>query len=254
MSLSCEKLVNNYVNWLRQRIKIAEINEYCEITTPFLDRHNDSLQIYLKKEGTDLVLSDDGYTISDLNLSGFELNTEKRKKLFDSILNGFGVKNINNELVVESNYENFPQKKHNFIQAILAINDLFILSSPNVESFFREDVEKFLNINSVRFIPSVKFTGKSGFDHFFDFVIPASKDNTERVIRTVNKANRQSITSLIFSWNDIREVRTPDSKMLVVLNDMDYKVNPEYVSALKQYSLLPLEWSKREEYLPILLN
>ena len=254
MNLRCEELINNYINWLRQSIKITEINDYCEITTPFLDRHNDSLQIYLKKEGTELILTDDGYTISDLILSGFELNTEKRKKLFDSILNGFGVKNINNELVMESNFENFPQKKHNFIQAILAINDLFILSSPNIESFFKEDVEKFLNLNSVRFIPSVKFTGKSGFDHFFDFVIPASRDNSERVIRAVNKTNRQSITSLIFSWNDIREVRTPNSKMLVVLNDMDYKINPEYVSALKQYLLLPVEWSKREEYLPILLN
>lgn len=254
MNLTCDELVTNYVNWLRQRIKIAEVNDYCEITTPFLDRHNDSLQIYLKKEGSDLILTDDGYTIKDLNLSGFELNTEKRKKLFDSILNGFGVKNVNDELVIESNYENFPQKKHNFIQAILAINDLFILSSPNIESFFREDVERFLNLNSVRFIPSVKFTGKSGFDHYFDFVIPASRDNSERVIRTVNKANRQSVTSLIFSWNDIKDVRTTNSKMLVVLNDMDYKLNPEYVSALKQYSLLPIEWSKREEYLPILLN
>jgi Domain of unknown function DUF1828./Domain of unknown function DUF1829. len=221
---------------------------------PILDRHNDALQIYLKKEGSDLILTDDGYTIRDLTLSGFELNTEKRKKLFDSILKGFGVKQENDELIVESNFENFPQKKHNFIQAILAINDLFILSSPNVESFFREDVERFLNLNLIRFIPSVKFTGKSGFDHYFDFVIPASRHNSERVIRTLNKATRQNITSLIFSWNDIKDVRTISSKMLVVLNDVDYKINPEYVSALKQYSLLPIEWSKREEYLPILLN
>ena len=254
MNLSCDQLITNYLNWLKQKIKIAEINNYCEITTPFLDRHNDSLQIFLKKEGDDLKLTDDGYTIKDLILSGFELNTEKRKKLFDSILNGFGVKNVNDELTIESNYENFPQKKHNLIQAILAINDLFVLSSPNVESFFKEDVEKFLNMNSVRHIPSVKFTGKSGFDHYFDFVIPASKDNSERVIRAINRATRQSVTSLIFSWNDIKEIRTPNSKMLVVLNDFEYKINPEYLSALKQYSLMPIEWTKREENLSIFLN
>jgi hypothetical protein len=248
MNLSCDQLITNYLNWLKQKIKIAEINNYCEITTPFLDRHNDSLQIFLKKEGDDLKLTDDGYTIKDLILSGFELNTEKRKKLFDSILNGFGVKNVNDELTIESNYENFPQKKHNLIQAILAINDLFVLSSPNVESFFKEDVEKF------RHIPSVKFTGKSGFDHYFDFVIPASKDNSERVIRAINRATRQSVTSLIFSWNDIKEIRTPNSKMLVVLNDFEYKINPEYLSALKQYSLMPIEWTKREENLSIFLN
>jgi len=254
MNLTCDELITKYVSWLRERIKITEINNYCEITTPFLDRHNDLLQIYLKKEGTDLFLTDDGYTIRDLNLSGFELNTEKRKKLFDSILNGFGVKLKNDELTIESNPDNFPQKKHNFIQAILAINDLFILSSPNVESFFKEDVEKFLNSYSVRFTPSVKFTGKSGFDHFFDFVIPSSPKNSERVLRTVNKATRQSITSLIFSWNDIKDVRTPNSKMMVFLNDLEFRINPEYIGALKQYSLTPLEWSKREEYLPILLN
>jgi len=124
MMNECKDLVNAYIEWLRQKISIEEINGICEITTPFLDRHNDHLQIYIKKSDGGLILTDDGYTITDLKLSGCELTTGKRRQFFYSILNEFGVRLIGDELIIEAKPENFPQKKHNLIQAILSINDL----------------------------------------------------------------------------------------------------------------------------------
>jgi len=248
MIKDCQDLVNAYIEWLRERIKVEDIKGVCEITTPFLDRHNDHLQIYVKKSNSGLVLTDDGYTISDLRLSGCEFTTEKRRQMLHSILNGFGVRLIEDELVVEARPDNFPQKKHNLIQAILSVNDLFVMAAPMVVSIFREDVERYLRLNEIRFTPSVNFTGRSGFIHFFDFVIPASKANPERILRAINRPNRQNVTSLIFSWTDTKEVRAPDSTAYGVLNDLEQPINPDLISALKQYDITPLPWGRRDEY------
>src|SRR5215472_10093916 len=57
--------------------------------------------------------------------------------------------------------KNFPVCKHNLIQAMLALNDLFYLAKPVVESLFFEDVVAWLDGNDVRYTPKVKFTGTS---------------------------------------------------------------------------------------------
>ena len=121
MTKSCKNLVNAYIEWLRQNISIKEINGMYEITTPFLDNHNDHIQIYIKKSDSGFILTDNGQTITNLRLSGFEFTPEKRQVL-NSILNGFGVQLIGEELVIKAKPEDFPQKKHNLIQAILYIS------------------------------------------------------------------------------------------------------------------------------------
>lgn len=244
----CQDLVNAYIELLRQKISIEDIDGICEITTPFLDRHNDQIQIYVKRSENMLILTDDGYTIKDLKLSGFELTTEKRQQTLHSILNGFGVQLHGDELIVEARPDNFPQKKHDLLQAILAVNDLFVMAAPMVASLFREDVERYLRMHQIRFTPSVKFTGKSGLDHSFDFVIPASQTKSERILRTISSPNRQNISLLIFSWTEIAEVRAPDSTAYGVLNDTEKEANPDLINALQQYRIRPLQWSRREKY------
>lgn len=246
---NCDALVNDYIEWLRHKITMEDINGICEITTPFLDRHNDLLQIYVKQENGGLVLTDDGYTITDLRLSGCELTTKKRRQVLNSILNGFGVQLDGDELFVNAKLDNFPQKKHNLIQAMLSINDLFVLARPMVESFFKDDVERYLRLNEIRYTPSANFMGKSGFAHSFDFVIPASRTEPERILRAINQPSRQNTTSLMFSWDDIKEVRSPDSTAYGVLNDTEHSVNPDIISALQQYNIKTLLWSERNKYI-----
>jgi hypothetical protein len=245
---NCEQLVHQYVDWLRQRMSAQAVRDVCEITTPFVDRHNDQIQIYVRGVNGHFLLTDDGYTVRDLKMSGCEFNSEKRRQLLNATLNGFGIKMHGDELTVEARPDNFPQKKHNLMQAMLAVNDMFAMASPIVQSLFREDVEHYLRSKEIRFTPSVKFTGKSEFDHFFDFVIPASRSKPERILKAINHPNRQNITSLIFSWNDTREVRAVDSTAYAVLNDMNDVTNPDLFGALDQYGIRSMRWSRREEY------
>ncbi|MGI9073951.1 MAG: DUF1828 domain-containing protein [Bryobacteraceae bacterium] len=64
-----EKLLNDYRAWLKDKTTLRELNgDWIEITTPYLDRHNDALQIYARGENTGYLLSDDSYTIHDLEV------------------------------------------------------------------------------------------------------------------------------------------------------------------------------------------
>ena len=90
-ALDCYQLVALYTNWLKERVRIKTIGDIFELTTPFVDRHNDYMQIYVKATPSGMLLTDDGYTLRDLEISGLEFNTERRKNELKIILNGFGV-------------------------------------------------------------------------------------------------------------------------------------------------------------------
>ena len=48
----CQKLIDGYVAWLRQGLTVENVGEACELTTPFLDRHNDHFRC-MPPEGTE---------------------------------------------------------------------------------------------------------------------------------------------------------------------------------------------------------
>jgi len=141
-----ERLMRDYQAWLRDRTtlrNVADLNTaevWVEITTPYLDRHNDALQIFAKRDDGGFVLTDDGYILRDLEASGCSINTEKRRDLLEMTLNGFGVRQNNGALEVHASPDQFPRGKHNLIQAMLAVNDLFYLAQSVVFSLFLEDV------------------------------------------------------------------------------------------------------------------
>ncbi len=243
-----EKLLSEYWAWLKDKTTLRQINgTWIEITTPHLDRHNDSLQIYARQENGGYLLSDDSYTIHDLEASGCVLNTEKRKDLLKTTLNGYGVKLNAESLEAYATQENFPLRKHNLIQAMLAVNDLFYLAKPIVESLFYEDVVAWLDANDIRYTPKVKFNGTSGYDHLFDFVVPKSRKQPERIVQAINRPTRDTAESFILSWVDTRQVRPLESKAYAVLNDEDQPVSSGVLEAFRNYQIYPVRFGNRAE-------
>jgi len=248
-----KSLLDNYTRWLKDNTILKEVgNAWVEITTPYLDRHNDCLQIYVKRSNGDYLLTDDGYIISDLINSGCVLDSPKRQELLKITLAGFGIQLEGEQLVIHASSENFPLRKHNFIQAMLAVNDLFFLASPYVSSLFYEDVTSWLDNADIRYTPKIKFTGKSGYDHMFDFVIPKSRRQPERIVQAVNNPKKDTAESLVFKWLDTKETRTSDSKLYAFLNDSNTLIASPVLEALKNYSLEPVIWSERERVREVL--
>jgi hypothetical protein len=242
-----ERLLHDYRAWLRDKTTLREINgEWVEITTPYLDRHNDALQIYARAENGGYVLTDDSYTIHDLEASGCNLHTEKRQDLLKMTLNGFGVRLNNGALEVHATPETFPLRKHSLIQSMLAVNDLFYLAKPVIESLFFEDVVAWLDANDIRYTPEVKFTGISGYDHLFNFVIPKSRKQPERILQAINRPSRDSALQFINAWIDTRQVRAPASRAYAMLND-EQPVSGAVIDAFRNYEIRPVPWTQRLE-------
>jgi len=242
-----QRLLDEYLAWLRDKTTLRQVTgDWVEITTPYLDRHNDYLQIYAKKNDGGFVLTDDGYVIEDLVQSGCKLDSPKRQDLLRVTLAGFGVSNNGGALEVRTSPDNVALRKHNLIQAMLAVNDLFYLSVPMVASLFYEDVVAWLDANEIRYTPNVKFTGKSGYDHLFDFVIPKSRRRPERILQTITRPSRDTAEAVAFKWIDTKDVRAPDSRAYAFLNDQEQHVPQGVVDALHNYDVAPVVWSERE--------
>lgn len=245
---NCSQIVDSYLKWIKDNTVVKTIVEgqTCLISTPFLDRHNDHIEIYVQKKDNKYIITDDGYTINDLRLSGFELNTPKREHIFKTILNGLGIKTVGDELLIESSTEDIGQKKHRLLQAILAVDDMFNLSQETIHSLFKEDVELYFKTNNIVFTKDIKITGKTGFDHNIDFLVPASKTKPERLIQTINTPRRDSISLAVFAFNDISQVMSRQSKNYVIYNDTDKNVPTDPIEALKNYDIMGIPWSKKE--------
>ena len=242
-----QELLERYSIWLRNRTHLREIEDHIEITTPYLDRHNDYLQIYAKRVNGGFVLTDDGYVLDDLELSGCKIDSPKRQAKFTEILEGFGIRSNGKALEVKVSTENFSLKKHNLVQAMLAVNDLFHLASSTVANLFHEDVTSWFDLSDIRYTPNVKFTGKSGYDHRFDFVIPKSKTQPERMLRAINRPSRETAQTMAFSWIDTRDKRSPKARVYAILNDSERAIPENVLDAMRGYDVRTVPWSARDE-------
>lgn len=250
----CQRLIDEYLRWLKEEFTLAELEGTCQISTPFLDRHNDAIELYLERKNGALLLTDDGYTLRDLRAGDMEFTTEKRKAHLAAVLNGFGVKRERDDLFVEASEADFAQKKHNLIQAILAVNDMFVMAEEHVLSLFKEDVGLFLESHQIPAFSDFKLSGKSGFDHKFDFGLPKTSQKPQRVLQAINVLTKDYATSLAFMVNDVRLSRIEPFGALAMINDMDMirPPNEEYLAALRAYEVEPLLWSGREEAVSLL--
>lgn len=249
--MNTQKILNSYITWIKDNTFADELrSSAAKVTVPFMDRHNDHLEIYVQEMDGKFILTDDGYTINDLTGSGFELNTPKRQQIFNTTVKGYGVQiGERFQLFTEATPQNIGQKKHYLIQAMLAVNDMYNLAQENVMSLFKEDVERFFKTEDVLYTKDIKLTGKSGFDHYIDFIVPRTRSKPERLIKTMNIAKKDNATSAIFAFNDISDNRIDiPSNNIVIFNDLAHSPSPDVIDAFKAYKVNGIPWSRREEF------
>lgn len=244
------KFVDEYLAWLKANISEKQINDCIEITTPFLDRHNDWLQIYVEETDDDRIyLTDDGYILNDLQNCGIDIKTDARKRILSNIVNGYGIQiSKDNELCIVTDRASFAQKKHMLIQCMMSVDDLYITSKSNTISIFAEEVQQFFDDNDILYIPDVQFVGKSGFSHKFDFSIPHTKKRPEILIKSINNPSNDSIKLSLFQWEDTRKNRRTDSQLIVYLNDTKH-ISSNVINSCKSYGIKAFPWKERNNSL-----
>ena len=242
--------MDDYYAFLKEKTLVTARNssEWVEISTPFVGLFNDTVDIYAKKEGNKIILSDDGNTLRDLELSGLEITrSPKRKEILDRILINYGVHINKEELTTEATERDFPQKKLNLISAISETADMYYLAKHTVASVFREDVKTYLDEQELIYTPYFISKGSTGLEFTFDFQI--AYRNTEIVIKSFNSVNKMNLPHFLFTWDDIKKVREQQTQKeiigLAVINDIDREVSDEYLSALNNKGAQYILWSQR---------
>jgi hypothetical protein len=243
-------LMEDYCAFLKEKtlVTVSNSSTWVEISTPFVGLFNDTVDIYAKKEGNKIILSDDGNTLRDLELSGLEITrSPKRKEILDRILINYGVRINNEELTTEATERDFPQKKLNLISAISETSDMYYLAKHTVASVFREDVKAYLDEQELIYTPYFISKGSTGLEFTFDFQI--AYRNTEIVIKSFNSVNKMNLPHFLFTWDDIKKVREQQTQKeiigLAVINDIDREVSDEYLSALDNKGAQYILWSQR---------
>jgi hypothetical protein len=132
---------------LNSKIKIQDEGyDRYRVLTPFILEDGDHLVIVLKNNQSIWTLSDEGNTFMHLtyDIDEKEIRQGTRNKIIENTLSMFQIKNINGELVLPISNENFGDALYTFVQALLRISDISMLSRDTVRSTFWEDFKMFL--------------------------------------------------------------------------------------------------------------
>jgi hypothetical protein len=245
--LDIRSMVNGYYDWLRQETTCRTVNGVGEITTPFTDRHNDFLQIYVIPDGDGFILTDLGSTISDLEICGCNIKTKTRQTLLQETLRGIGVQLSGNEITIRAVKNDFPLKKHLLLQAMLAVNDLFYTTRNTVQSLFFEEVSKWIYANKIHASQRVSFPGKSGVSSSFDFLITPTENAPERLVKTLTNPKTETAKNVAFSWVEVKDCRPANTKMFAFVND-SVPVDPAIDSIFDCYDITAIPWSNRDAF------
>lgn len=113
-------LKEQYLDYLRHDISEVVIDKKTTLLTiPFLDAHNDYIQILVEQIAEDRFrLSDGGNTINDLRLSGKDATEEH----IPSVIRQFCTDCYQEEIYKEADYETLPNALQAVIQSILVVN------------------------------------------------------------------------------------------------------------------------------------
>lgn len=244
--------IQEYYNWLRDKTAVSKNQQtgWHIITTPFIGLFNDSIEVYVKMENGKIFLSDDGMTLTNLELSGASITrSPKRKKWLEMVLLNYGITLKDNELQTIGTEKDFNQKKHNLICAISEVSDMAMMAKHTVASLFKEDVKGYLDEQSIIYTPQFIAKGNTGIEFTFDFQIAGREK--ELVLKSFNSLNKINVPNFLFGWEDIRGAREKISgkelKGLAIVNDIDKDIKPEYLEALKSKDAEFILWSERHQ-------
>lgn len=251
--IDSKDLLYRYTEWLRQKYHINNLENADEIITPFTNNINDRIRLYIEKlSNGNLRLSDDGNTLNELEMNGLDLNSETRKKIFNTILINFKVEMDGDVLFVIADEKNFPVKKHNLMQAILRINDMLMLKRNTIVQLFNEEVSDFLYEKEVIGTPELKLVGASGLEYQIDYTIGRTKTRPEIIVQFVNTPSFSNITTQSFIYDDIsqkRRTKDKDIKLSLIVNDLENKVSKKGIAAAESKNIDILRWSNKDEIL-----
>ncbi|PKE36354.1 hypothetical protein CW670_04150 [Macrococcoides caseolyticum] len=260
--LKADVLKKDYIEWFSKKIEFKNLEEnLVRIDVPFQDNMNDDIVFYAELDSnTDtIILTDDGYTLFNLESSGLNIKgSKRRKKIFFDNLSSYGV-NFNQkteEIYTTCKIKEFSEVKHRFLQCLIFVNDMYLLSEGNVKHIFAEDVERVLDNNEIIYTKDLSIIGRSGMTHKFDFLISSTKNKPEKFIKTISSPNNSMvIKALVTDVNQAKLVkREKPNKIIAILNDKEKEISSSSENLLEDSGVSFIKFKDLNKNIDLLRN
>lgn len=248
-------LENKYYDWVTEQVKFSQLeNEIIRIDTPFYDRHNDSIIMYIVESTEGLKITDGGYTIDDLESDGIYINkSPKRRSFLDTQLTSYGVSwdESNNFLSLKTNFNDFPKDKHRLLQAMLFTNDLFLTSNDRAKGVFFEDVQNFMEEYDIRAMENVSLQNPNGLSHKFEFSIAGSKKRaiSDKLIKILSSPNNEMYAkALATDVNYARKIVNNETDFYTIINDTNKEIDGSIRAMMDDANIKTIPFSERKNF------
>lgn len=246
-----EEIISSCLEWLKEGFAVQALGGAYEVTTPFLDRRNDHIQIYVSKQDDGFIISDDGNTVSDMAEGGFNLKLDSKTKLLNHTIHGYGVIQDNKVLRLEAEHSNLGQRMNFMIQAIMALNNIMPVPAVPVKSLmslFRRRVIETLSAQGFQHQPKVPALGISGYKHQMETITRPDEPPTTLYFKAFYTPDKRSVSRFLFKLHDIYTGEAEIQKSVAVLNNEEKQVSERELAALEKYGVVPALWTWREDF------
>ncbi|WP_461243618.1 DUF1828 domain-containing protein [Secundilactobacillus muriivasis] len=259
--LTGKELSEEYYTWIKNNTVFKELDDgVTRVDVPFVDNSSDEIVMYIiQKDDGHIALTDDGWTLDNLEGKGVYISrSAKRRRILEQQLKSYGVSCEDDELFINTTLEKFPESKHRLLQAILFVNDMFMLAPSVASNVFFEDISTYFSAHNIRTSKNMSYVGASGLTHKYEFSIPGIDSVPMKLIKTMATPNNSMFAkSILADVEQTRPVLSDPGVFYVFLNNRNpkkdnetVKVNPDIMNLFKMNDIKPILYSDREEYAP----
>ena len=114
------------------------------VFNPFMFDDGDHLVVLLKGKEGKWLFSDEGHTFMHISYDDIDIDKGTRKKIIDTVLSRYGIKNDEGELISEVPDNQFGDALYSYLQGLIKVTDIDYLSRERVRSTFMEDFMAFI--------------------------------------------------------------------------------------------------------------
>lgn len=120
-----ETIVQIFRRKVYEKIRLSRegINRYI-VSTPFMFDDGDHLLIILKQENGVWYLTDEGYTFMRVSYDEIDVEKATKDKTINAVLRFYNIKNVEGELRVYIENDDYGDALFSFIQGIIKITEL----------------------------------------------------------------------------------------------------------------------------------
>ena len=147
--MDIEVLAKEFKNKICDEINLSQegLNRFI-VFNPFMFDDGDHLVVLLKGKEGKWLFSDEGHTFMHISYDDIDIDKGTRKKIIDTVLPRYGIKNDEGELISEVPDNQFGDALYSYLQGLIKVTDIDYLSRERVRSTFMEDFRAFIVIKS----------------------------------------------------------------------------------------------------------